>query len=373
MKTIIPCLLLGTLLSLASTLAAVPSLINYQGRLTEANGDPVTGSKTFIITIYDAETVGNVLYTENIGAVTFDDNGVYRFQFGAAGAGIGAALANSAEQWLELNIDGDSQTTRDRVLAVPFAQIAESANTVPDDAITATKLADNAVADHLAENGQSAVPSGALLVSNTPNNAQFIGQGNVMLDSVLRTQLPGDTNAPEFDGGSINTVVWTGTKLLVSGYAQDLVNGGFIFSGGYYDPASNSWTTITTTGAPEVDDVRRLTAVWTGTKLLVYGYAQDLVNGGDIFSGGSYDPASNSWTTITSTGAPEVHGGSHRDGSGLTAVWTGTKMIFYGAIGTTNITYGGGIYDPSVPSAGAWSKIRDASGGEKILFLYAKP
>jgi hypothetical protein len=65
--------------------ADVPSLINYQGRLTDAAGAPVTGAKNFAISIYDAATAGNTLYTETIGAVTLDANGVYSFQFGGAG------------------------------------------------------------------------------------------------------------------------------------------------------------------------------------------------------------------------------------------------------------------------------------------------
>jgi hypothetical protein len=65
--------------------AQVPSLINYQGRLTDSNGAPVTGNKNFAISIYDAATGGNLLYEETIGAVTLDANGVYSFQFGSAG------------------------------------------------------------------------------------------------------------------------------------------------------------------------------------------------------------------------------------------------------------------------------------------------
>ena len=66
--------------------AQVPSLINYQGRLTDSNGAPVTGSNNFAISIYDAATGGNLLYEETIGAVTLDANGVYSFQFGSAGS-----------------------------------------------------------------------------------------------------------------------------------------------------------------------------------------------------------------------------------------------------------------------------------------------
>jgi hypothetical protein len=74
-----------TIASALIATAQVPSLINYQGRLTNANGDPVTGSKNFAISIYDAATNGTLLYTEIIGAVTLDDNGVYSFQFGGSG------------------------------------------------------------------------------------------------------------------------------------------------------------------------------------------------------------------------------------------------------------------------------------------------
>jgi hypothetical protein len=76
---------LCTIACAAIATAQVPSLINYQGRLTDADGAPVTGSKNFVISIYDAATGGTLLYTEDIGAVTLDDNGVYSFQFGGSG------------------------------------------------------------------------------------------------------------------------------------------------------------------------------------------------------------------------------------------------------------------------------------------------
>jgi hypothetical protein len=74
-----------TIASAMMAAAQVPSLINYQGRLTDAGGAPVIGSKNFSISIYDAATAGNLLYTETIGAVTLDANGVYSFRFGGSG------------------------------------------------------------------------------------------------------------------------------------------------------------------------------------------------------------------------------------------------------------------------------------------------
>ena len=76
---------LPLLLVLATSLSAVPSDINYQGRLTDANGDAVTGDVTMSVKMYDAQSGGNEIYSEDIGTVTLDENGVYSFQFGASG------------------------------------------------------------------------------------------------------------------------------------------------------------------------------------------------------------------------------------------------------------------------------------------------
>ena len=76
---------LPLLLALATSLSAVPSDINYQGRLTDANGDAVTGNVTMGVKMYDAQSGGNEIYSEDVGTVTLDENGVYSFQFGASG------------------------------------------------------------------------------------------------------------------------------------------------------------------------------------------------------------------------------------------------------------------------------------------------
>tara|TARA_A100001015_G_scaffold160513_1_gene178358 strand:+ start:5335 stop:7695 length:2361 start_codon:yes stop_codon:yes gene_type:complete len=80
-------LLYFTLLQLTCVLVAfaVPNDINYQGRLSDANGNPVTGDVTMGVKLYDAQTGGNEIYSEDIGTVTLDENGVYSFQFGASG------------------------------------------------------------------------------------------------------------------------------------------------------------------------------------------------------------------------------------------------------------------------------------------------
>ena len=65
-------LLYFTLLQLTCVLVAfaVPNDINYQGRLTDANGDAVTGNVSMSVKMYDAQSGGNEIYSEDIGTVT---------------------------------------------------------------------------------------------------------------------------------------------------------------------------------------------------------------------------------------------------------------------------------------------------------------
>ena len=105
---------------------AVPSLINYQGRLTDPNGDALTGNKIMSVSIYDAATEGTSLYTEEVGIISLDSNGIYSFSFGTNQTALTSALQTTGEHWLELTVDGTSQTPRERILSVPFAQVAGS-------------------------------------------------------------------------------------------------------------------------------------------------------------------------------------------------------------------------------------------------------
>ena len=70
--------------ALAMAAQAVPSGINYQGVLTDSQGQPVTGTRAMSIKLYDAATSGTPLYTEDLGTVSVTD-GVFSFEFGTSG------------------------------------------------------------------------------------------------------------------------------------------------------------------------------------------------------------------------------------------------------------------------------------------------
>ncbi len=107
------------LLSAFTLHAGVPNLINYQGRLTDAQGSPVTGNRTMVVRVYDAPTGGNMTYEETIGTVAVA-NGTYSFQFGGAGDGIIGVLVGFSD-YLALSVNGTEESKRTRLLAVPYA------------------------------------------------------------------------------------------------------------------------------------------------------------------------------------------------------------------------------------------------------------
>jgi len=140
-----------------------------------------------------------------------------------------------------------------------------------------------------------------------------------------------------------HTAVWTGDVMVVWGGTRDPQGREYVNSGGRYDPLTDTWSPTTKTGAPWSRYFH--TAVWTGSRMIVWG-GYGSIEGGNpgttysLNSGAQYDPESDHWTRTTTSGAPYPRG-LH------TAVWTGTSMIIWGGNG---YQYSGGRYDPSSDS-----------------------
>jgi N-acetylneuraminic acid mutarotase len=151
------------------------------------------------------------------------------------------------------------------------------------------------------------------------------------------------TGAPV--GRSAHTAVWTGRDMIIwCGYSS----GGALGSGAIYNSATNGWTSLPTTGAPAPRNDH--TAVWTGTEMLVWGGG---LNGSVAFNDGArYNPALGGWSPITASSAPAAR-------YAHTAVWTGFSMvIFGGAAPATTTHFFNDTYDYQPPST---------------MYLYIKP
>jgi hypothetical protein len=130
---------LALLVLLAVTaLAQVPRTINYQGRARSSN-QPVTGLHDMTLRIYDAETGGNVLFTETHTDVRFTNDGIFTVAIGdATPGGLPETLPFDQQYWMGVTISGinGSQELAPRLTlrSTPYslrAAVADSAGIIP--------------------------------------------------------------------------------------------------------------------------------------------------------------------------------------------------------------------------------------------------
>jgi N-acetylneuraminic acid mutarotase len=131
-----------------------------------------------------------------------------------------------------------------------------------------------------------------------------------------------------------NSVSWTGTELIVwGGHASYYLEvGDYLQDGAAYNPATDTWRSISLNGAPSPRGNH--VALWTGSEMLVWSGSD---NHGNLADGARYDPTSDTWKPITAAGMTA--------GSSAAAVWTGREMLVLGATGEFNAPPGV-RYDP---------------------------
>jgi len=154
-----------------------------------------------------------------------------------------------------------------------------------------------------------------------------------------------------------HSAVWTGSEMIVwGGYYYISGSGGYDNTGGRYNPSTDSWApTPLTAGCPRARDQN--TAVWTGSEMIVWGgYG---TSGSEYYenTGGRYIPADDAWIpTSTDPNCPEAR-------RRHTAVWTGSKMIVWGGDAADyRARSTGGIFTPEVAVSGP-SSVCVTSGG----------
>ncbi len=131
---------------------------------------------------------------------------------------------------------------------------------------------------------------------------------------------------------------WTGSKLLIWGGSNSASAGApGLGDGAVYDPAHDSWTTMSATGAPSARQMA--SAVWTGTELIIWGGNSVSSPSASLADGARYNPATNKWTALSMGAAPAARY-SH------SAVWSGTQMLIWGGNSNTTDFNDGGAYNP---------------------------
>ena len=117
--------IVGLILTIGMLSADVPNFIDYQGKLTDDNENPLDGSYSIVFSIYDVETGGTALWSETQGAVDVND-GLFQVTLGSINA-MPDTLFNEAERWLGIAAGTDAEMTpRTKVASTPYALYAEN-------------------------------------------------------------------------------------------------------------------------------------------------------------------------------------------------------------------------------------------------------
>ncbi|MEN9576531.1 MAG: hypothetical protein RL514_4386 [Verrucomicrobiota bacterium] len=259
--------------------------------------------------------------------------------------GDGSSLTSVAVQ--AANVTGTFDASRlanATVTGAKFASNSIPASLVANQAVTAEKLAPDAALSLAAQAG--GVPNGGIIVSSKKvdpvlHNLGYVNIGPASFDGPKWTiRATKDTpNAPTSRLNRIGSsdhrqaaTIWTGSKwIMYSGMNYN--SSAYLADGGIFDPALNSWTPISTVGAPVARD--EINFIWTGTRGIFWGGH----NGASLASGALYDPIANQWSAMTTVNQPTARNRQRN-------VWTGTEMFVWGgaANSATTVLNDGKLY-----------------------------
>jgi N-acetylneuraminic acid mutarotase len=340
---------LALVFSTASILQAAGqgTVFTYQGHLNEG-GKPAVGLYDFRFELFPQASGSSAVADAITNTAVSVSNGMFiaMLDFGSAFDG--------SQRWLEIGVrtnGPDSFSTlapRQALAATPYAIFAAgarasgitgtiSAGNIASGTITANMFAPGAAAANLA--------AGTTLFSADPNATNLIAAGYARVGGQLDLSWQQRaTTSPRSD----HTAIWTGSRLVVWGGTLGV--GTYLNTGASYDPSRNEWKTINTSNAP----VRRTshTAVWTGTRMIVWGGSYGAGGSGTDYmnSGGNYDPVTDSWAPTALTNAPTSRN-MH------TVIWTGKEMVVWGGqtyfFPTLTTFNDGGRYDPATDTWGS--------------------
>ncbi|MDP2921799.1 MAG: DUF2793 domain-containing protein, partial [Candidatus Omnitrophota bacterium] len=207
--------------------AAIPRYINYQGKLTDADDNPVEGDVSITVRIYGVETGGTALWTETQTATV--TQGVFSILLGNSEALDD--LDFDDPYWYSVEVESDGEMTpRQRLTSVAYA-------------INADKIDGYDASDFLA-----AAPSGALSLTGGANQNVEInttGTGDVVITI--------DSTSGDFkitDGTTNYVLVDNATGNVTM--AKDLTVSGTIYGTIASTGGSSTFTSLTVTGASDL-------------------------------------------------------------------------------------------------------------------------
>src|SRR3989344_2980339 len=101
----------------AASFAAIPTILNFQGRVTDSSSNPINGTHNFTMRIFDAYTGGNNLWSETQLIINVS-NGVFTVELGSV---TPINLTFDRDYWLQVEMNAENMTPRRRISSVSYA------------------------------------------------------------------------------------------------------------------------------------------------------------------------------------------------------------------------------------------------------------
>ncbi len=165
-----------------------PMYINYQGRLTDVSGNPLTGTHVITFTIYDQQTGGTNLWSDSYTVQVTD--GAFSQLLGP----LSDSVFDSPDHWLELEVDGETLSPRQRIASVAYAIQSQQAMTATN-ALGVRAIVSSTEAPVYADNQGSAGSHGVYgRTSYSPTTGSDVA--GVRGEASLASGVYGSTDAP---------------------------------------------------------------------------------------------------------------------------------------------------------------------------------
>lgn len=333
---------------------AVPSQINFQGKLLDKSNNPRNGNFDFTFKIYDALSAGNLLWSETQTAVPVS-NGVFAVRLGAASA-ISPAVFAGANAYLETTVGTEVGSPRQPLVAAPYAFKAAAVDAplpAGDTQYVQVGSVLQSGATFYVSSGTVAGPLtvGGIIVAGSGANAVTTAAGlldatklagtlpNAQLSGTYSNALTFSSPSDSFAGDGTNLVNVSAAHLLPgdTNYIQNraTLQAGSVFyaSSGTVGGAFTATGTVKLGGAAGVNDVSVTSNLTVNGNLTASG-AGPHVFGGNVKVNGNGLVDSGGTTRIT-LGQPNLIAGdlSVPSGAGLSF---STSVVFNGTPNSDN-------------------------------------